>query len=595
MPVASLATPTPVVPKPATPAPTAPSIAITRPNSAGGLPRVLFLTQSSGFVHPVVRRESGALSVAEQALEIAARGKFDVVSTQDASTINAAKLAGFAAVVFYTTGELPMSDEGKRALLDFIKAGGGFAGIHSATDTFYNFPEYGEMIGGYLNGHPKPGLTWIKVDDTTSPATRQLGASFEIFDEAYQFRNWDPAKVHMLLRIDPRSVPAMHAPNLLGNRGNVTDTTYAVAWTKSYGQGKVFYTALGHSEAEWKDQRFLMHVVNGIASTFSQPAAAGDLGPLRDALLKYPWEWTHAPNPPDFLTFHPDGTATCPRFSWHWKITGPRSATAFDATQGSMRMPNFSAVITFDESLSSLHATTPDGKYVYSGRRLTSIPVAQATPVQAVDLFNGRDLTGWAGVKEFWSVKDGTIVGTTTGGPARDNTFLVWQGGEVGDFELTAKFKLTAANPKGFSNSGIQYRSRIVDQSYSVMSGYQLDMALGPDHYTGMLYEERGRSILATVGQKVRISGLQNSISVAGSLGNPAALLSTYNEGGWNDCRIVATGNHLQQFINGQQTVDVIDDGSGGASRGWIGLQLHKGAPMTAQFKEIRLKRLDAK
>ena len=80
--------------------------------------------------------------------------------------------------MFYTTGELPISEEGKKALLDFIKRGKGFVGIHSATDTFYKWPEYGEMIGGYFDGHPWHTDVTVRVEDRTFPATAHLGESF---------------------------------------------------------------------------------------------------------------------------------------------------------------------------------------------------------------------------------------------------------------------------------------------------------------------------------------------------------------------------------------------------------------------------------
>ena len=122
---------------------------------------------------------------------------------------------------------------------------------------------------------------------------------------------------------------------------------------------------------------------------------------------------------------------------------------------------------------------------------------AHYSHAQEINPFNGRDLTGWDGLKEFWSVKDGAITGKTTkANQAKQNTFLVWRGGEVSDFEFTCKFKMTAGDASGFCNSGIQYRSKLVDPAYFVMSGYQADMGLGPEHYTGMLYEEKGAAFL---------------------------------------------------------------------------------------------------
>src|SRR5579871_5315622 len=115
-------------------------------------------------------------------------------------------------------------------------------------------------------------------------------------------------------------------------------------------------------------------------------------------------------------------------------------------------------------------------------------------------MFDGKTLDGWEGVPELWSVKDGTITGQTTKEvPAKENTFLVWKGGDVSDFEMTCKYRIIPGDDKGFGNSGIQYRSKIVKPSYFVVSGYQADMEAGK-RYSGILYEEKARGILATRG-----------------------------------------------------------------------------------------------
>ena len=102
-------------------------------------------------------------------------------------------------------------------------------------------------------------------------------------------------------------------------------------------------------------------------------------------------------------------------------------------------------------------------------------------------IFNGKDLAGWDGHPKLWFVKDGTITGqTTTENPAKHNTFLIWTNGTVGDFEFRCSFKLTPHNPQGFANSGVQFRSKVVDPSYWVVNGYQADMEAGPN-YTGTL------------------------------------------------------------------------------------------------------------
>jgi len=209
-------------------------------------------------------------------------------------------------------------------------------------------------------------------------------------------------------------------------------------------------------------------------------------------------------------------------------------------------------------------------------------------------LFNGKDLSGWAGRLNHWSVQDGAITGTTTKeDPAKGNNFLIARDGdknlEVADFELRLAFKFSG----DWGNSGIQYRSK--DIGNFVVHGYQADMETGPT-YTGILYEEGGRGILCERGKKVVIKAdsadpNKPKIEATGSLGDPAGIGAAIKKGDWNDYVIVAQGNHLQQFINGKQTVDVTDEqASKAAQSGILALQLHAGPPMKIQFKNIRIK-----
>lgn len=206
-------------------------------------------------------------------------------------------------------------------------------------------------------------------------------------------------------------------------------------------------------------------------------------------------------------------------------------------------------------------------------------------------LFNGKDLTGWEGNDKLWSVQDGAITGKTTAEqPAGGNTFLIWKGGDVANFELTFKYKMTPGDDKKFVNSGVQYRSKIVDPEKFVVAGYQADFEYG-DTYSGILYEEKGRGILAQRGQKVTITeGAEPpkpKITVTGETGKSADIQAGIQKDGWNEYRVVAEGNHLQHFINGKQTVDVIDETTEGAKKGVLALQLHAGPPMQVQFKDI--------
>jgi len=206
-------------------------------------------------------------------------------------------------------------------------------------------------------------------------------------------------------------------------------------------------------------------------------------------------------------------------------------------------------------------------------------------------LFNGKDLQGWDGNPRLWSVKEGAITGqTTVENPAKGNTFLVWTNGTVSDFELRCSFRLVPGDDKGFANSGVQYRSQILDAANWVVGGYQADMEAGTN-YTGILYEERmSRGIMALRGEKVLWDKNCNK-QVIGSVGTAAAIETSLKKGDWNDYVIIAKGNHLQQFVNGLQTVDVTDDCEAKrAFSGVLALQLHAGSPMMAQFKNIRLK-----
>jgi hypothetical protein len=208
-------------------------------------------------------------------------------------------------------------------------------------------------------------------------------------------------------------------------------------------------------------------------------------------------------------------------------------------------------------------------------------------------IFNGKDLAGWDGDRTLWSVKDGAIIGQTTPEhPAARNTFLIWTNGAVGDFELRCSFKLTPGDAKGFANSGVQYRSKILNATNWVVGGYQADMEAGPN-YTGILYDEAGtRGIMAARGEKVTWDKDGNK-QVTGSLGDAAEIGSAIKRGDWNEYVIIARGNHLQQFINGKQTVDVTDECEAKAAKsGVLALQVHAGPPMTAQFKNLRIKKL---
>ncbi len=219
---------------------------------------------------------------------------------------------------------------------------------------------------------------------------------------------------------------------------------------------------------------------------------------------------------------------------------------------------------------------------------LTSL--ACIAPVYAADdepgfkiLFNGKDLTGWDGNPKFWSVRDGVITGQTTAeNPTSGNTFLIWRDGTVDDFELRLSFKIVNGN------SGIQYRSK--DKGNWVVGGYQADFEAG-ETYSGILYEEQGRGILAQRGQKTEI-GEDGKVNVTGSVGDSKEIQAAIKKEDWNDYVVIAQGNHLKHVINGKATADVTDNQADKrAMSGILALQLYAGPAMTVQFKNIRIQR----
>jgi len=226
------------------------------------------------------------------------------------------------------------------------------------------------------------------------------------------------------------------------------------------------------------------------------------------------------------------------------------------------------------------------------------LPATAADPEAGFqEIFNGKDLTGWDGNRTLWSVKDGAIVGqTTTEKPTKGNTFLIWTNGPVADFELRLSYRITPNNDKGFANSGVQYRSKVLDPANWVVGGYQADFEAG-NTYSGILYEERMRGILAERGQKVVVKEADGKVvkDITGSVGKSEEIQAAIKKDGWNDYVIIAQGNHLQHFINGRPTVEVTDEAEAKAGKsGVLALQLHAGLPMTVQFKNLRIKTLSS-
>jgi len=213
-------------------------------------------------------------------------------------------------------------------------------------------------------------------------------------------------------------------------------------------------------------------------------------------------------------------------------------------------------------------------------------------------LFNGTDLAGWDGDPRLWSVRDGVIHGETTpDNVAQGNTFLIWQGGEVGDFELRLSFRCNATN-----NSGIQYRSkRIPDEQAKnkwVVRGYQHEIR--NEHtlpnVSGFIYDEGGgaggRGRICPAGEQA-VWEPETGKKVTGTLIDQAEFTKLMKIDDWNDVVIRAEGNRICHYLNGRLILDFTDADPAKALReGVLALQLHAGKPMWAEYRDVRLKRL---
>lgn len=193
------------------------------------LHHLLFFTLSSGFHHESVPTAVQIIT------EIGKKsGAFDTTVSQDVSVLNKANLKRYDAILFYTTGELPTTDSEKSAFIDFVRSGHGFVGVHSATDTFYMWEPYLELIGGYFNDHPWHQEVTIDVVDPSSPIAGFLGKSFLVYDEIYQISDFQYKTSHVLLRLDPSTV------NLNARGVHRRFYGWPTAWTRHDGKGRVF-------------------------------------------------------------------------------------------------------------------------------------------------------------------------------------------------------------------------------------------------------------------------------------------------------------------------------------------------------------------
>lgn len=218
--------------------------------------RLLIVTVTKGFRH------GDSIPLIEEIVPKLGqyRGSFvvDFVRTDEemAAKMTPDALKSLDAILFgNTTGDLPLPD--RDAFLKWLDSGKAFIGTHSATDTFHNWPPYIQMIGGEFLTHGPQVKVNVLIEDPKHPATKVWNGPREVFDEIYQFKNYDPATFHDLLHLDKH--PNTGAPGY-----------YPISWCKRYGKGRVFYTALGHRPDVWKADWYQAHLLGGIRWALGQ-------------------------------------------------------------------------------------------------------------------------------------------------------------------------------------------------------------------------------------------------------------------------------------------------------------------------------------
>jgi type 1 glutamine amidotransferase len=240
------------------------AIALCNFSSAQATPKkhLLVIGEEKGYRHEAV---SHAMSTIERLgketglWETTLRTDTEVL-TKKKLEYNAKNLNDFDAVLFYTGGDLEMDAQQKADFLSFVHDDGkGFIGVHSAAITFVDWPEYGDLIGGYYDEHP--WLTFdapIIVEDPSFPGMQQWPRSFVLRDEIYQMRNYSRDKVRVLMRLDGSKL------DMKNKNVHRTDGDFAVTWAKMYGKGRVYYTTLGHVEANWDKPEFQQMMTEAI-------------------------------------------------------------------------------------------------------------------------------------------------------------------------------------------------------------------------------------------------------------------------------------------------------------------------------------------
>ena len=509
--------------------------------------RVVVLTQSEGFVHDVVKAKRGEPSVVEAAMRaMGEAAEWEVTHLDDASGL-VERLGDADVVVFYTTGDLPLGEGGVEKLVAWVEGGGGFVGIHPATDTLMKNDAYIGLIGGRFDGHPwgAGDTVTISVTDRDHPATSHMEESMTFKEEIYQFSGFDRDTVRVLISLDQENT-----------KKKIKEERFVpIAWCKDVGEGRVFYTSLGHRGDVWEADWYAPHIIGGVEwaagrEPLADEQAAGDAGGVAASGASEAVVVEKA-----VMTIVRVG-----EFEQVYEVTTVRSDGKTD-------------VITF-ENPNDAQAAIEQYSRQYRERN-AELPATQPGEPSAVNsltqqereqgwqlLFNGTDFTGWRGKgKEAmpgsgWTIDDAAIHHTKGGGD-------IVTVDQFADFDLRFQWKVAEG-----ANSGVFYRVQEKGPRYGAVEYQILD---NKKHGDGK------REI--------------TSAAAAYAMYEPSEDV-TRPAGEWNTARIVARGTHVEHYLNGSKVLEYEvgsdewearkarskfkgTEGFGEAERGHIQLQDH--------------------
>lgn len=209
-------------------------------------PSILIFSKTNGYRHGSIPAGIAAIK------KLGAENGFDVDATEDSTAFNKKNLKKYKAIVFLSSTGKVFGPAEEEALKEYIHNGGGYVGIHAASDCEYDWPWYGELVGAYFKSHPKQQQAKLIVVNKDHPSTRSLPDTWERFDEWYNFKNLNP-KVTVLIKIDESSYT-----------GGENGENHPMAWYHEYDGGRAFYTELGHTDESFSDPAYLKHILGGI-------------------------------------------------------------------------------------------------------------------------------------------------------------------------------------------------------------------------------------------------------------------------------------------------------------------------------------------